>query len=310
MAKQPKSLTTPGGTAYILNALGTAQQSQAKRDDMWLYTNRVNFFYRKNLTDPLSTLAELRMWFSTIRQPTQQQVRQAMILTIDEDYSIKAGGGAKSDQLYSSSLRWLQAHPVTGLDWEPVIIKKFSTRFEDVLITLADIEYLIKQTLTVEETRRGLIDDIETRVAVVCHSLRTGTIRMSQDEKTVRDVPFTEQIRDTILSHINTPERQSIAFAFIQKQIEKATAHIAWVNAPGHGILGDTLDTVCPVKTATHVATYRQSIHHYEAIRGLLETGQWTPKSPKRVSQPAAGATTPKRTVLRQPFKAQLSLFA
>ena len=245
-------------------------QKAAKADSLFLYRNRANLFFLRNLGDPLTTLAELRHWFGTIRQPSREQVKRAMILTVDEDYSIKAGGGAIADNMFSSSLKWLQAHPVTGEDYEPVIIKKFSDRFEDVLITLSDIEFLIEKTLTDNQIRQQQIEDIQNRVASVCHATASGTIRKSEKGQPAKLVPFTDEFRQLILSRIDTEEKKAVAFAFIEQQKTRLREHIEWVSMPGHGILGNG-NTVCPVRTALYVEQTRQHIRRYESIAGELQ---------------------------------------
>jgi hypothetical protein len=116
-----------------------------------------SLFNKKNIND-IDIISELRLWFTTIKQPTKNIVDKAMILIIDNDYAIKHCGESKSDSIYCSSLKWLQANPKTGLDYEPIIFKKWSTNFNDVLITFKDIENIFETTLTNAEKNLKLIN--------------------------------------------------------------------------------------------------------------------------------------------------------
>ena len=94
--------------------------------------------------------ATMRSWFDG-KQPTMQQVRNAMIWGYDQfgDYQIKAGGESASDNIYSSHLKITIADE-NGNDKDVVFLKKYSTNFSDVLITIEEVEALQRATETQE----------------------------------------------------------------------------------------------------------------------------------------------------------------
>ena len=282
MSSKQTQLTAPSGSTYYINSLSADMQKAHQVDSLLLYQKRVNVFFQRNLSDPLTTLAELRMWFKSIRQPTQSQVRQAMLLTIDDDYMIKAGGGAIADSMFSSSLKWLQAHPVTGEDYEPVIIKKFSDSFENVLITFEDIEFLIEKTLTTSQRQQGAIQDVEDRVAAVWLATACGKINMILEKgQPAKMVPFTPELRGLILSKIDTDAKKTVAQTFITSQLQKIQERIDWCTMPGHGILGKD-NSVCPIQTALYIERNRQDIRRFEQIRLELQGRSIAQPRPQR----------------------------
>lgn len=116
------------------------------------------FYNHKHTQGDNDIVAQVRGFFDGIIQPTERRVRNAMILTIDEDYAIKSGGESASDAIYSSSLKIMIADPVTGLDKDVVLVKKYSTKFEEVLITPNEISELFEVCLSSKE-KVGVLKD-------------------------------------------------------------------------------------------------------------------------------------------------------
>lgn len=268
--KKHLQLIAPSGQSYFLDRVDKALKSEIKRNPTAIYDKKVNLFFRRNSQDPISLVSELRGWFGGIKQPTRQQVKSALVLTVDEDYSLKAGGGAISDNLFSSSLKWLQAHPVTGLDYEPVIIKKHSANFEDVLITFDDIMFLISQTLTVAQVRTNEVEDIDGRLCMVVRGLTVGTIPMSAANNTrTKLYPFTPEYQQILLSRIDNPAKVQTALGLIGQHKARLHQHLDWITQEGNEILGAD-NQLCPQRTAIHSHEYRTKLIVWNTVSALL----------------------------------------
>lgn len=118
----------------------------------------VRFYNHKYTEGDSDVLAQLRSLYDGIRQPNENQVRRAMILLINEDYGLKSGGESASDSIFSSSLAIWIADPQTGEDKRVTLVKKYSTKFEEVLITMEEIEQLFELCLTPKE-RVGVLEN-------------------------------------------------------------------------------------------------------------------------------------------------------
>ncbi len=225
--------------------------------DFELAQMNAKVFQKKNIND-IAVISQLRMWFDDLKQPTEAQVRRAMILIIDEDYAIKSGGESASDNIYSSSLKWMQAHPVSGLDYEPVIIKKWSTNFNDVLITFKEIEELWNLTITPEEKEEENIDTI-----IGCLGMLVGNCRVNKHDMKGRET-------DWILTYLDKFDKKKIL-----KQLEiirnRRKDECDTFISTKNGILGDDFETVCPIKTQKHIDDMQNNILSCETVKILIK---------------------------------------
>jgi hypothetical protein len=107
-------------------------------------------------------IAETRSWFNDKKQPSESQVRHAMIWGYDQygDYQIKAGGESASDSLFSSHFRVEIANPRTGEDMDVVVLKKHSTSFKDVLITIKELEAIFDAAATPAQKQYQKMEDL------------------------------------------------------------------------------------------------------------------------------------------------------
>lgn len=128
------------------------------KSDFQLAKLKVKFYNHKYTQGDSSVVAQVRSFFDGIKQPTEALVRRAMVLVIDEDYALKSGGESASDRIYSSSLKIMIADPQTGFDKDVVLLKKYSTVFEEVLITPEEISDLFEACLTSTE-KVGVLKD-------------------------------------------------------------------------------------------------------------------------------------------------------
>jgi hypothetical protein len=145
--KKGDKITTEFGTYYVD---GVDQELQDYIDknksmglDYVLAEKKVNIVYSKYFNEDNEVTATLRSWFNDKKQPTEKGVRDAMIWSYDSymDYQIKAGGGSKSDSEFSSMMR-IAIADANGNDKDVAILKKYSTDFKDVLITIKEIQAL------------------------------------------------------------------------------------------------------------------------------------------------------------------------
>jgi hypothetical protein len=145
--KKGDKITTEFGTYYVD---GIDQELQDYIDkhksmglDYVLAEKKVNIVYSKYFNEDNEVTATLRSWFDDKKQPTEKGVRSAMIWSYDSymDYQIKAGGGSKSDSEFSSMMR-IAIADANGNDKDVAILKKYSTDFKDVLITIKEIQAL------------------------------------------------------------------------------------------------------------------------------------------------------------------------
>lgn len=131
----------------------------------WELANRkVFFFNRKHFTDGDTLISQTRSWFDDKLQPTESQVRRAMIWSYDQfgDYQIKSGGESNSDSMFSSHFKVEIENPINGEDMSAVILKKYSTKFSDVLITIKEIEELFKLSATSKQLNQKRLNDLDS----------------------------------------------------------------------------------------------------------------------------------------------------
>ena len=96
----------------------------------------INIFHRNNITK--QNLEEIKNYLSEIEQPSGSTVRHLIIWCSDSErkYCIKAGSKSESDNIYGSILKW------GGV----VILKKYSTNFNNVIITADELQSLFDKT--------------------------------------------------------------------------------------------------------------------------------------------------------------------
>lgn len=147
-------------------ALGLKAQPTSGMVDFTLCRHNVTVYNHKYMMQgDFSNEGIVNGFFSDLKQPNKSKVDQAMLLVIDEDYALKAGGECHGDSQYSSSYKILIADPKTGLDKEVVVMKKWSTNFQDIIITAKEIRELFRANLTQKQKRTVLQDDLRCHLA-------------------------------------------------------------------------------------------------------------------------------------------------
>lgn len=162
--------------------------------------------YNHKYTDnDFDIVAQLRGFFEgmggkdkPLEQPSENQVRTAMIWSC-EDYKIKSGGGSASDHCYSSSLTICIADPKTWEDKDVVLIKKYSTEFADVLITMHEVEQLFEACVN-EAGRSAHAEDIA--IMLLREIKRNEFIKLKhKDGIKACAVPYTKQTIINCIKH-------------------------------------------------------------------------------------------------------------
>lgn len=152
------------GHAYFVNGAKPIDEGYARffgrkqpsEEVDYFLAKRKHFIFNPKHVKDFDDLGWI-LGFFDFQQPKEERVRQAMIWSIDDAcpgdwaynrYMIKSGGGSKSDSCFSSSFSVLTASETTGLDTWSVLVKKHSTRFDDVLITGEEISRLFEMSST------------------------------------------------------------------------------------------------------------------------------------------------------------------
>lgn len=121
-------------------------------------------------------------WFRNFKQPDRTTVKRAMIWKY-EDYGIKSGGGSLSDNVWSATLSTTIDN--NGIDRDVVLIKKWSTKFENVLITFEELEslYLSCEKPSIKKRREE-----QDACCLVKHYLRNCLFNNSEESEKSRRV--------------------------------------------------------------------------------------------------------------------------
>ncbi len=228
-------------------------------NDFELANMKAKVFLKKNIYG-IDVLPQLRHWFSDLKQPSEKQVRNAMLLIIDEDYAIKCGGESNSDNMFSSSLKWMQAHPKTGLDTEPVIYKKWSTNFKDVLITFEEIEELWNSTITQQEKDEEAEDSVLACIKKLHRNYRMNKHSNQSDGFNT----------ESTLSYLERPENKKYILKCFDILYDYRKKEYDWFIETNNGILGDDLNTVCPIKTKKYIDDMKKDIEIYDLVKTLI----------------------------------------
>ena len=225
-------------------------------NDNWeLAKRKVNFYNHKYTNGEADTVAQLRDLYKDIKQPTKQHVREAMILIINEDYALKSGGESASDSMYSSSLCIWIADPKTFEDKKVVLIKKYSTKFEDILITMPEIEVLFEGSLTSQE-KEGVLQGEAFSIVRELEVRELGGKSNFKDGQSIMTVEFANIMLNNYKKRGVTTEMYNKAIVsmvgYLQKQLNYEIVE----------------DVVGKNKTQEH---YNSTLRHIQALGRVKE---------------------------------------
>lgn len=197
------------GVSGELKDLLDRTSRERKNQVLFEQPEAVCFYNHKNFQGNPDYLGDAVGILQDIKQPSAQQVRLAMIWGLGYagetmDYAIKAGGESASDSMFSSSLKVMIAHPVTGLDTDVVVLKKYSTNIEDVYITEAEVRALYKLCQTPEETKKVNQTKVEGGVGMLWRSFQGFKVNIGRTSKIATKKQV--EMMTKFLFEVGTPE--------------------------------------------------------------------------------------------------------
>lgn len=175
----------------------------------------VFFYNHKNFQNEPMYLSDAVSVLENIKQPSKKEVKGAMIWGFgfgnDMDYAIKANGESKSDNMYESELKVTIPHPKSGIDTDVVILKKYSSDFEDVLITEKEVRCLYEKCKTNEENNKLNKAKIDGGCFLLLRSFRGHKIKINGVTKKaskatilkIKKSLFEIATNDDIINHVN-----------------------------------------------------------------------------------------------------------
>ena len=219
--------------------------------DWELAKRNVNFYNHKYTNGESDTVSQLRSLYKDITQPSEGLVKRAMLLIINEDYALKAGGESASDAIYSSSLRICIADPKTFEDKDVVLIKKYSTKFSDVLITMPEIEALFEGSLSPKE-KTGVLQDEAFSIVREFKVRELGGKSNFHDGKRLMSLEFAEKM-------LALYKKRGVSLEMYNKAIDSKTAYLE--RELNYEIIEDVAGKN---KTKEH---YDRTLRHIEALK-------------------------------------------
>lgn len=216
-----KTIEYNGSKYYVDGISGDLKKEYDSKNKSWregvLFKNSPVLIYNhKNFQEDPIYLSDAVDILRDLTQPSEGIVKRAMIWGVGYgdylDYMIKCGGDNNSDSFYSSSLTVEIAHPVTGLDTKVVIMKKYSTKFSDVLITEKEIRDLHKLCRTPKEQELNKISQMEGGIHFLMkikygHKVNVGGKEIFADnelEAKFKQLVFENSTPQKIESHIDS----------------------------------------------------------------------------------------------------------
>jgi len=215
------------GVSGALKELLNRASKERKEALLFEQPEAICFYNHKNFQGNPDYLGDAVGILENVKQPTAQQVRHAMIWGLGYpgeglDYMIKAGGESNSDSMFSSCLKVMIAHPKTGLDTDVVVLKKYSTKIEDVYITEAEVRELYKLCQTPEETKKINQTKVEGAIGMLWRTFQGFKVNISGNNRiaTKKHVEMMTQF----LFEVGTPEAIEI---HINRMIKNQTRNLS-----------------------------------------------------------------------------------
>lgn len=210
--------------------------------DYFHAVRKINFFNPSKLTGGYDDLAWINSFFSYITQPTEADVRRALLMvkTVNtgdgamHKYSLKSGGGSGSDQIYSSSLSVVVAHPNSGEDTWIVLLKKYSTTFSDILITFQELADLYELCSTETQKTQRNLEYAQDVVGYLVGSVTSGFFRYSNTPPIKCTPEATTDFIQKVKKKATTPQWEA-AFNSFRNRIEESQK-IVFEEKPGRDV--------------------------------------------------------------------------
>lgn len=171
--------------------------------------NEVVFHKRNVKNNPAFYLDSVCQFFDDFKQPTENRIRKALLWkhydpNCDTEYSIKAGGGSASDNLFESIIK------VDGV----AVLKKYSIKFDSVLINKEELNSYIQPLIPKE----NVISDHIYKLVMLTKDYMAGKIQ--------NEVNWNESFQSSYLSQSELIKKykENVRKAYQRKVNDKATS--------------------------------------------------------------------------------------
>lgn len=210
--------------------------------DYFLAKRKHFAFHPRHLHDGYETLSWVYSFFHGLAVPSEDQVRRAMILQLSDNtgegpenkYSIKAGGGSASDSIFVSSYSILVAHPKTGEDTWVVLMKKYSTRFSEVLISYEEIKNLFDLVATKAQKKERDAEYARDCVSLLLRGVNHGSVPSSKGNSKKCDQAFITAFLENNFNKASSEQWES-ALDFFNKRLHEELTH-QFEEQPGRDV--------------------------------------------------------------------------
>jgi hypothetical protein len=228
-------ITLDDGTVFYIDQLpeGIVKTTRPGRySEHQLVAKGVNIFFLKNVVDDESALNIAATELEDTKQPTEKDVRRAMLLKIGYEgfwYALKAGGETASDHMYSSSLSMDMEGP-NGEDVEKVIIKKHNTDFEKVLITGAEIREIKRKILKFKRSVKMREDEVQGLIDFLISAQAKGKYETSSKGKSTGFEDYNEVFKERIIEKILDLGNEKVIKEAVKFRIDQHQHHLEWMG--------------------------------------------------------------------------------
>ena len=234
--KAETEITLDNGTIFYIDEVPEEllkSKPGKKYNEYQLVAKGVNLFFLKNVVNDESALNIAATEMEDTKQPSEKDVRRAMLLKIGYDgfwYSLKAGGESASDSLYSSSLSMDFEGP-NGEDVHKVIIKKYNTDFSKVLITGAEIREIKRKILKFKRSKVMRDDEVQGLIDFLISAQAKGKYETSSKGKSTGFEDYNEDFKKRIVEMILDLGNEKVIKKAIEFRVKQHQDHLEWMCA-------------------------------------------------------------------------------
>lgn len=230
-ASREDFITLENGTTYYIDKVPEkALDKRGKMSEHRAIQEGINLVFLKNFENDPDALDIAATEMEDTKQPTEAQVRRAMILKIGYEgfwYALKAGGESASDNLYSSSLSMDMEGP-GGEDVEKVIIKKYNSDFNKILITEDEIREIKDKIIKFRRRGKKIRDE---KVQSIMDFLVMAEARGKYNVTGGGQKPYTEQFRDRIINMIvEIADNKKVVNDAVDFRVKQHEDHLEWMG--------------------------------------------------------------------------------
>jgi SAM-dependent methyltransferase len=219
-----------GTVFYVDKVPDLALDKRGKMSEHEAIKQGINLVFLKNFESDPSALDIAATEMGDTKQPTEAQVRRAMILKIGYEgfwYSLKAGGESGSDHLYSSSLSMDMEGP-DGEDVEKVLIKKYNSDFNKILITEDEIRDIKDKIIKFRKRGKKIRDE---KVQSIMQFLVMAEARGKYDVTGGGKKNYTEEFRNRIINMIlEITDNENVVREEVHFRVKQHQDELDWMG--------------------------------------------------------------------------------